>query len=233
MFLVYIFHIFLCYYISFLLLSSLTLNYFQLAFLQFFLYFFIGLLKGLLFTFQCTLFPRLRTFFILPHLITRRNIYWQIMIDNYLQMVLLYLYIEPMFYLSDLFITIWSYPGIKNAPPIGETFWWRRVDSNHRSESQQIYSLPPLATRELLRMKLNDGAGGRTRTPDLLITNQLLYQLSYTSRRRQVLQPTQDNITQSKSKVNSLFEVFSSAAQNGKIRMAKYSTKGGKSLFLH
>ena len=26
-----------------------------------------------------------------------------------------------------------------------------------------------------------DGAGGRTRTPDLLITNQLLYQLSYTS----------------------------------------------------
>ena len=33
-------------------------------------------------------------------------------------------------------------------------FWWRRVDSNHRSESQQIYSLPPLATRELLRMNL-------------------------------------------------------------------------------
>ena len=30
--------------------------------------------------------------------------------------------------------------------------WWRRVDSNHRSESQQIYSLPPLATRELLHM---------------------------------------------------------------------------------
>ena len=26
-----------------------------------------------------------------------------------------------------------------------------------------------------------DGAGGRTRTPDLLITNQLLYRLSYTS----------------------------------------------------
>ena len=30
--------------------------------------------------------------------------------------------------------------------------WWRRVDSNHRSETQQIYSLPPLATRELLHM---------------------------------------------------------------------------------
>ena len=27
--------------------------------------------------------------------------------------------------------------------------WWGRTDSNQRSESQQIYSLPPLATREL------------------------------------------------------------------------------------
>ena len=26
--------------------------------------------------------------------------------------------------------------------------WWERVDSNHRSRRQQIYSLPPLATRE-------------------------------------------------------------------------------------
>ena len=32
--------------------------------------------------------------------------------------------------------------------------WWERVDSNHRSETQQIYSLPPLATRELSHMKL-------------------------------------------------------------------------------
>ena len=32
------------------------------------------------------------------------------------------------------------------------TSWWRRVDSNHRSETQQIYSLPPLATRELLQV---------------------------------------------------------------------------------
>ena len=75
--------------------------------------------------------------------------------------------------------------------------WWRRVDSNHRSRRQQIYSLPPLATRELLHIYILlqailiskarppqnqlGGAGGRTRTPDLLITNQLLYQLSYTS----------------------------------------------------
>ncbi len=26
--------------------------------------------------------------------------------------------------------------------------WWARVDSNHRSIKQQIYSLSPLATRE-------------------------------------------------------------------------------------
>jgi hypothetical protein len=46
--------------------------------------------------------------------------------------------------------------------------------------SQQIYSLPPLATRAPL---LDDhsqksGAGYGTRTRNLLITNQLLYQLS-------------------------------------------------------
>ena len=33
--------------------------------------------------------------------------------------------------------------------------WWGRTDSNHRSETQQIYSLSPLATRELPRMKLS------------------------------------------------------------------------------
>ena len=27
-------------------------------------------------------------------------------------------------------------------------FWWGEMDSNHRSRWQQIYSLPPLATRE-------------------------------------------------------------------------------------
>ena len=31
------------------------------------------------------------------------------------------------------------------------------------------------------QLPVKGGAGGRTRTPDLLITNQLLYQLSYTS----------------------------------------------------
>ena len=57
------------------------------------------------------------------------------------------------------------------------------MDSNHRRHSQQIYSLSPLAARELSHvLSFNkNGAGGRIRTPDLLITNQLLYRLSYTS----------------------------------------------------
>ena len=32
--------------------------------------------------------------------------------------------------------------------------WWGRTDSNHRSETQQIYSLSPLATRELPHIHL-------------------------------------------------------------------------------
>ena len=66
--------------------------------------------------------------------------------------------------------------------------WWKRVDSNHRRRSQQIYSLSPLATWVLFHIQLGEsGAGGRIRTPDLLITNQLLYQLSYTSTQRHFL----------------------------------------------
>ena len=39
----------------------------------------------------------------------------------------------------------------KNVPDskIGHITWWEMVDSNHRSRRQQIYSLPPLATREI------------------------------------------------------------------------------------
>ena len=50
--------------------------------------------------------------------------------------------------------------------------WWKRVDSNHRSHGRQIYSLVPLAARELF---LKNGAGDRNRTYNLLITSQLLY----------------------------------------------------------
>ena len=34
------------------------------------------------------------------------------------------------------------------------SFWWGMVDSNHRRRCQQIYSLSPLATREIPHMKL-------------------------------------------------------------------------------
>ena len=48
---------------------------------------------------------------------------------------------------------------------------------------QQIYSLPPLTTRPRLHNDLapSPGAGDGTRTRNLLITNQLLCQLSYAS----------------------------------------------------
>ncbi len=49
---------------------------------------------------------------------------------------------------------------------------------NLRRLSRQIYSLFPLTAREPLHVT---GAGEGTRTRNLLITNQLLYQLSYAS----------------------------------------------------
>ena len=54
------------------------------------------------------------------------------------------------------------------------------VDSNLRRRCQQIYSLPPLATRESIQIILvHHRADDRTRTDNLLITNQLLCQLSH------------------------------------------------------
>ena len=35
--------------------------------------------------------------------------------------------------------------------------WWGKVDSDHRSQWQQIYSLPPLAAREFPHMELVNG----------------------------------------------------------------------------
>ena len=42
----------------------------------------------------------------------------------------------------------------KTIPKNSLFFWWREMDSNHRSKMQQIYSLPPLATREPLHIQL-------------------------------------------------------------------------------
>ena len=46
-------------------------------------------------------------------------------------------------------------PGKKGNDDLGSSFpWWERVDSNHRSRRQQIYSLPHLTALELSRMNL-------------------------------------------------------------------------------
>ena len=63
---------------------------------------------------------------------------------------------------------------------------WAKVDSNHRRQCQQIYSLSPLATREfalielvytLFCKKYSNGAY-RARTCDPLLVRQMLSQLS-------------------------------------------------------
>ena len=51
------------------------------------------------------------------------------------------------------------------------------VDSNHRSNLQQIYSLSPLATRESIQIVLS--GTNRARTYDPLLVRQVLSQLSY------------------------------------------------------
>ena len=71
------------------------------------------------------------------------------------------------------------------------------MDSNHRSNLQQIYSLSPLATRESIHMELYfHKADDRTRTDNLLITNQLLCQLSHigTLEHRTIRQTTQNGL---------------------------------------
>ena len=52
--------------------------------------------------------------------------------------------------------------------------------STKKELPQNLHSatVPSFSINELIFV---DGAGGRIRTPDLLITNQLLYRLSYTS----------------------------------------------------
>ena len=42
----------------------------------------------------------------------------------------------------------------RNSAPKLVRSWWGKVDSNHRSDKQQIYSLSPLATREIPHMYL-------------------------------------------------------------------------------
>ena len=89
-----------------------------------------------------------------------------------------------------LYSKAFTHELLKNAF-LPDNTQWAEVDSNHRSKLQQIYSLSPLATRESTHMKFyclpTDiiqinclmQADDRTRTDNLLITNQLLCQLSH------------------------------------------------------
>ena len=55
--------------------------------------------------------------------------------------------------------------------------WWWGEDLNLRRLSRQIYSLIPLTTREPHHFLF--GADTPNRTEDILITSEMLYQLSY------------------------------------------------------
>ena len=52
-------------------------------------------------------------------------------------------------------------PHQQKRTPFGVLCWWGMVDSDHRSQWQQIYSLPPLAAREIplivARLELANG----------------------------------------------------------------------------
>ncbi len=47
----------------------------------------------------------------------------------------------------------------KKRPRLQAPFWWGKVDSNHRSRRQQIYSLPHLTALEFphIHLELVDG----------------------------------------------------------------------------
>ena len=56
--------------------------------------------------------------------------------------------------------------------------WWGEQDSNLRSCEAADLQSAPVGHLGISPVPIH-GANGRIRTPDLLITNQLLYQLSY------------------------------------------------------
>ena len=83
---------------------------------------------------------------------------------------------------------------IFNLPPFksrrnSET-WSRWTDSLFCGKATAVATVPRTVAKSRLSSPAETpkfGAGGRTRTPDLLITNQLLYQLSYTGARLSAL----------------------------------------------
>ena len=85
---------------------------------------------------------------------------------------------------SLLTLILWSCayekPDMQSMSGSGGRWWIRTTEvTDNRFTVCPLWPLgkPPLFTCAIKA----DGAGGRIRTPDLLITNQLLYRLSYTS----------------------------------------------------
>ena len=76
-----------------------------------------------------------------------------------------------------------------------------------KAKPADLQSVPfgHLGTPPYSVVRKEGGAGGRIRTPDLLITNQLLYQLSYTSTAASAF-TTKLIITAREAFVNSFFE---------------------------
>ena len=64
-------------------------------------------------------------------------------------------------------------PNVKQRSKCEAEMWWAGVDSNHRRLCQQIYSLPPLATREPTHDLVdNAGPGGKSRRPSPVLPEQ-------------------------------------------------------------
>ena len=84
--------------------------------------------------------------------------------------------------------------------------WWIRTTEGLASRFT-VCPLWPLGKSPIFYL-MHVGAGGRTRTPDLLITNQLLYQLSYTSIfRAQIIYHTYTVLSSINFKKNNKFDI--------------------------
>ena len=89
--------------------------------------------------------------------------------------------------------------SLKKALAIASAFfWWGMVDSDHRSQWQQIYSLPPLAAREIPHMELVIGVEPTT----------CWLQISCSAIEPHQQSRTVDIITERFWFVNTFFEIF-------------------------
>ena len=69
-------------------------------------------------------------------------------------------------------------PDALGAPGVLAPYWWGEQDSNLRSRKTADLQSAPVGRLGISPWSFH-GANEGTRTPDRLITNQLLYQLSY------------------------------------------------------